>query len=99
MVLGPKALLQLVKKIKLVEGLSQRELTNPEGAGFDLRLGEIYNISGKAFLGVTKRHTAEIAIVKKYDERKVSKVTIKPGEFYLIKTIENVNMPDNLTAS
>ena len=36
MVLGPKALLQLVKKIKLVENLSERELTNPEGAGFDL---------------------------------------------------------------
>ena len=40
MVLGPKALLQLVKKAKLVENLSERELTNPEGAGFDLRLAE-----------------------------------------------------------
>lgn len=99
MVLGPKALLQLVKKIKLVEGLSERELTNPEGAGFDLRLGEVYSISGKAFLGVTERHTADVSLVKKYDEKKVSKIVIKPGEFYLIKTIEDVNMPDNLTAS
>jgi len=99
MTLGPKALLQLVKKIKLVENLSERELTNPEGAGFDLRLGEVYKISGEAFLGVTERHTAEVSVVKKYDEKKVSKVVIKPGEFYLIKTIEDVNMPDNLTAS
>ncbi len=99
MVLGPKALLQLVKKGKLAENLSDRELTNPEGAGFDLRLGEVYKISGKAFLGVTERHTAEVSLVKKYDEKKVSKVTIKPGDFYLIKTIENVNMPDDLTAS
>jgi deoxycytidine triphosphate deaminase len=99
MTLGPKALLLLVKKIKLVEGLSDRELTNPEGAGFDLRLGEVYKISGKAFLGVTERHTAEVSLVKKYDENKVTKVIIKPGDFYLIKTIENVNMPDNLTAS
>src|SRR6185437_14743911 len=69
MVLGPKALLQLVKKIKLLEGLSDRELTNPEGAGFDLRLGEVYKISGKAFLGVTERHTADISLVAKFEEQ------------------------------
>jgi len=99
MVLGPKTLLQLVKKNKLVDNLSERELTNPEGAGFDLRLGEVYKISGTAFLGITERHTAEITLIKKFDEKKVSKVILKPGDFYLIKTIEDVNMPDNLTAS
>ena len=99
MILGPKKLLQLVKKIKLVEGLSERELTNPEGAGFDLRLGEVYKISGKAFLGETHRHTAEITLVKKYDVKKSTSVKIKPGDFFLVKTIETVNMPQDLTAS
>lgn len=99
MVLGPKELLKLVKKQKLVENLSERELTNPEGAGFDLRLGEVYKISGKSFLGITERHTAEVSLVKKYTEEKVTKITIKPGDFYLIKTIEDVNMPEDLTAS
>ncbi len=99
MVLGPKKLLQLVKKIKLLENLSERELTNPEGAGFDLRLGEVYKISGKAFLGVTERHTAEVDLVEKFEEGKTREVTIKPGDFFLIKTIETVNMPENLTAS
>jgi deoxycytidine triphosphate deaminase len=79
--------------------LSERELTNPEGAGFDLRLGEVYKISGTAFLGITERHTAEVTLVKKYQEEKTVKVIIKPDDFYLIKTIEDVNMPDNLTAS
>ena len=41
MILGPAKLLELVHKKKLVEGLSDRELTNPEGAGFDLRLGVV----------------------------------------------------------
>lgn len=122
MILGPKDLLKLVKKIKLVEGLSERELTNPEGAGFDLRLGEVYKISGNAFLGETHRKTAEIELIAKYDrkgnenknpnqplekqsdrinkrEAKTDKIIIKPGEFYLVKTIESVNMPQNLTAS
>ena len=99
MVLGPKLLLELVKEQKLVEGLSERELTNPEGAGFDLQLGEIYKISGKAFLGVTERHTAEVELVEKYVEGETRSVTINQGEFYLVKTIETVNMPENLTAS
>ncbi len=98
MILGPKKLLALVKKNKLVEHLSERELTNPEGAGFDLRLGEVYKISGKSFLGVTERKTADIKLVKKYDPEKPQKLVIKPGDFYLTKTIEDVNMPNNLTA-
>jgi len=99
MILGPKKLLQLVKTKKLVEGLSERELTNPEGAGFDLRLGEVYKISGDAFLGETHRKTAEIELIKKYDQSKANSLKIKPGDFYLVKTIETVNMPQNLTAS
>lgn len=99
MILGPKKLLQLVRTKKLVTNLTKRELTNPEGAGFDLRLGEIYKISGKSYLGIDERHTAKIKLVKKYDKRKKNKITIKPGEFYLTKTIEDINLPDNLTAS
>lgn len=110
MVLGPKKLLQLVKEIKLVENLSERELTNPEGAGFDLRLGEVYKISGKAFLGITERHTADIELAAQYIENpdgrhnkryinKANTIKIKPGDFFLVKTVESVNMPQNLTAS
>jgi len=36
MVIDPNTLLTLVKKHRLVENLAERELTNPEGAGFDL---------------------------------------------------------------
>ncbi len=99
MILGPKALLELVKTQKLVEGLSERELSNPEGAGFDLRLGEVYKIVGEAFLGETERKTAEIELVEEYKKGQKRSVTIKPGEFYLTKTIETVNVPQNLTAS
>lgn len=99
MILGPKILLELVRRHKLVEGLSERELTNPEGAGFDLRLGEVYKISGDAFLGETERKTADITLVEKYEKGKKRKVTIKPGDFYLVTTMESLNMPQNLTAN
>jgi deoxycytidine triphosphate deaminase len=124
MVLGPKKLLELVKTQNLVEGLSERELTSPEGAGFDLRLGEVYRIKGSAFLGETERKTPSVELVAKYDGdykngnqllaklsdrmkkreaklRKVitKKVVIKPGDFYLVKTIESFNVPANLTVN
>ena len=97
MILGPKHLLELVHKKKLVEGLSERELTNPEGAGFDLRLGEVYKISGSAFLGETHRKTADIKLVKEYKPGKTTTIKIKPGDFFLATTIESVNTPKNLT--
>lgn len=98
MILGPKELLKLVKKAKLVEGLSERELTNPEGAGFDLRLGEVFKISGKAFLGETHRQTPDIESIKVYNSKKPSSIKIKPGDFFLVKTIEKINLPLNLSA-
>lgn len=105
MILGPKKLLELVKKKKLVEGLADRELTTPEGAGFDLRLGEVYKISGKAYLGVTHRETPKVTLIAKYKEitsdvrssnARNNTITIKPGEFYLVTTIEKVNLPLNI---
>jgi len=99
MILGPKKLLQLVKEINLVEGLSERELTNPEGAGFDLCLGEVYKISGDAFLGETHRKTADIKLIEEYKQGETRTIEIKPGEYYLVTTIEKVNMPLNLTAN
>ncbi len=100
MILGPKKLLQLVKKIKLVENLDKRELTAPEGAGFDIRLGEVHKIvGGKAYLGITHRETPKIKTVAKYDGKKISSITIKPSQFYLLSSIEKFNIPLNLTVN
>ena len=98
MILGPKKLLQLVKKKKLVEGLSERELINPEGTGFDLRLGEVFKISGEAFLGETHRKTPDIKSIITFEEGKKKSIKIKPGDFFLVKTIEKINLPIDLSA-
>lgn len=90
--LGSVELLKLVKEKKLVENLSERELTNPEGAGFDLRLGEVFKLKeGEAFLGEIERHTPDVESIAKYGKDK--DFTIKPGEYYLVKTIEKINLP------
>lgn len=100
MLLGPKRLLKLVKEAGLVKNLSKRELTNPEGAGFDLRIGEIYRIlkDGKAFLGVEERQTPDVKLAASYKEGEKKTFKIKPGEYYLVKTIESVRVPAGLAA-
>lgn len=105
MVLGIEQLHTLVKEHDLVTNLSERELTNPEGAGFDLRIGELYEVSGQGLLGVTERETPEMKLLAKYEEGppggeagKTIEMQLKPHVYYILKTIEEVNMPEDLLA-
>jgi deoxycytidine triphosphate deaminase len=103
MVLGIKKLHELVKDVKLVEGLCDREMNNPEGAGFDLRLGEVYELVGDGFLGVEERKTPDTRLVAKaktYKELELSDddfFVFEPGKYYLVKTMEKVNLPITLS--
>jgi deoxycytidine triphosphate deaminase len=93
--IGTKELLRLVKENKLVEDLSEREITNPEGAGFDFRVGEIFKIKkGEVFLGIQDRQTPETYSVAKYGKDK--DFVLHPGELVLFTTIEKVNLPSNV---
>lgn len=122
MVLGTEELLKLVKSHKLVTGLSERELKTPEGAGFDLRLGEVWEVWGQGFLGVEERETPKLKLIAKFDPKQqlmrktrhaefssVSKkilkqvqddghrtIDLKPGKYYVVKTVENLNLPENI---
>lgn len=93
MILGISEILRLVKEKKLVEGLSERELQNPEGAGFDLRIGGLYRINGSGFLGVTERETPDAEPIAEFSETEKRRVALEPQTYYLMKTIERVNTP------
>lgn len=100
MILGIKKLHELVDSMKLVENLCEREMKNPEGAGFDLRLGEVFELSGDGFLGVEERQTPEIKSLAKYNPEKIDDENyfiFEPGKYYLVKTIEKVNLPITLS--
>jgi len=94
-VLGVEELLRMVKEEKLVEKLCERELTNPEGAGFDIRVGEVYKIEGKSFLGVENRATPPNQKIAEFGKDK--SFTLAPGDYVLVKTMESFNVPDYLT--
>jgi deoxycytidine triphosphate deaminase len=96
MILGIDKLHQLVKEKKLVEGLCQRELNNPEGAGFDLRIGSLYKISSGGYLGIEEREASEMELLAEHKEGEKTTVILEPGEHYVMRTVEKVNTPDNL---
>lgn len=103
-VLGVDEVLKRVKKEKLVEGLGKRELENPEGVGIDLRLGSVHQITkGGAFIEVDgtkvlgKRKGVETKVIAQFIEGSIPKsITIKPGEYYLVQTFEEINTPLDL---
>lgn len=100
MILGIKKLHELVKSNNLVENLCDREKNSPEGAGFDLRIAEVYELEGAGFLGVEKRETPQIKLLAKHNpgiKEEDNFYVFKPGEYYLIKTMEKVNLPTTLS--
>lgn len=98
MILGIDEIHKLVGEIKLLENLSECELKNPEGAGIDLRLGKLFRLEGRGFLGIEERETPQGILVAEYSSDKKSSVVIKPGDYFLTETIEKFNMPLNLLA-
>lgn len=92
MALSAVKILELNQKYNLIEGLSDRELNNPEGVGIDIRVGEVYEIEGDGFLGVTERKMPNIkmiASISKGDKQ----IVMNPGDYLLVKTIEKFNIP------
>ena len=94
MPLGIDRLHELIKDKKLVENLSERELNNPEGAGIEVRIGKVYKIKGKGFLGVDERETPKVELAAEFGKDK--QYVIGPGEFVIVETIEKVNIPDDI---
>jgi deoxycytidine triphosphate deaminase len=92
MIISNKKILELNKKYKIIENLSERESKQPEGVGIDVRIGEAYKLEGEGYLGVTERKTPEvkkIADIKRGDKE----IILKPGELIVVRTIEKVNLP------
>ncbi len=98
MILGHSELKKLIKSNNLITGLSERDEKDAEGCVFDLQLDKVYTLKGKAFLGIDERETPELTEVASYDPKKRSRFTFEPGKYYMTKTVEVVNIPENIAA-
>lgn len=96
MVLGLDILLPRVRQNELITNLSERELNNPEGCGFDLRAGELYKIESSGYLGITKRETPKVTLIAKYNKDISTEVLLQPNEYYIVKIIEEISLDPNM---
>jgi len=99
MLLSHEKLVELVRANKLVENIPESELTKEGGVSFDLRAGEIHEFSGEGFLGVNERKTPDTKLLAKHGNNELSKVTLEPNKYYIVKTIEKVNCPKELAST
>jgi deoxycytidine triphosphate deaminase len=86
-------ILELNERYNLIEGLSERELNNPEGTGFDLRVGEVHEIVGDSLLGITERHSSKTNLIGSVELNGNEKVILRPGQFCLVTTMETIHAP------
>lgn len=96
-VLGLNEVLRRIKKDKLIDNLGKRDLDNPEGVGIDLRLGSVHKIiKGGAFIEADSEQV--LGNRKGVETKQINKdwIVIKPGEYYLVQTMESVNTPRDL---
>ena len=93
--------------VKIVKDLGERDLKNPEGASVDLRLGSIHRIvGGSAFIetdgvaGQGLRSGFETEQIHSFKDGEATQetVVIAPGEYYLVKTVETVDIPLDVLA-
>lgn len=83
----------------LIENLCERELDNPEGCGFDVRIGKIYKMKkdgGEGFLHIDKRKSHDYEFIAEFKEGESKKIKIEPGEIYVAETIEIINTPKGI---
>jgi len=87
--------MQAISEGKIIRNLSERELTRPEGVGFDLRLKSLMEISqGSGSLRVETRRTPTSLEVDAAD----GLYSLLPGKCYLATTIEEFDLPSTLAA-
>ncbi len=99
MLIGSKEVLRLIKEKKLIEGLSKRELENPEGCKFDLRIKSVSKPVGEGFVGVNDRKTPKFELMASFDAGmgdEQESFTIKPGEYFNTESLEFLNLPEDM---
>lgn len=94
MIIPPKAIDVKQRRVPILN-LSDRELMNPEGVGFDLRLSGVHTLHGKGSLLLETRKTPKaIPLIPGPG----GIFTLQPNRWYLVTTMETMNLPDNMAA-
>jgi deoxycytidine triphosphate deaminase len=98
MILSPSVLLPEIARGQLIQNLSEREIKNPEGAGFDLRVGSISRIEGPGSLLVETRETSPVCELGTNKNASDTIIDLVGGGLYLLTTIETFSLESHMLA-
>lgn len=93
MIVPPNALRASKALSDAVLNLSARELSSPEGVGFDLRLASVQLTTGRGSLREETRKTSSARPLQASDE---GTYLLQPSHWYLATTVETMNLPVSL---
>lgn len=94
MILSIKSCIDHFLSAGILSNVNSRELSNSEGVGLDLSIGEVYSIDDSiCMLGNSFRKTPEADIVS-FNENGL--LFLESKKQYLIKTKEIFNLPDEI---
>lgn len=82
----------------LIEHLGTDQVEGIEGTTVDLRLGAVFRPTGKARLMRDTRVTPEIVKLMDCADDPDGILTVRPGDYLLLQTIEQINMPADIFA-
>jgi len=96
MIFTPHALLDSINSGRVIKFLSERERESPEGVGFDLRLSKVSVLDGPG--GSLKCETRRTPGINDVDLQDNGCYLLKPGKIYLVSTIEEFDLPNDMAA-
>jgi len=97
MIYSPYSLLPHIKEGRIIRELSDREIFNPEGVGFDLRIKSVSEIlHGSGSLRASTRRTPSHKLITVNDD---NCWLILPSKTYLVSTFEEFELPSDLAAT
>lgn len=96
MILSPSILLPMIEDRKIISNLDKRELSNPEGAGFDLCVDSISRIFGEGSLLIETRHTSDSEIITSKNNDGI--IHLEGNSSYLVTTKEKFKLENDMLA-
>lgn len=102
MILSPSILMPLISQEGIIENLSERELNTPEGAGFDLTVGQVNEIEGAGSLLIETRKTSNAKVIGRMnscaEDGSNPILSLTGNSLYLVSTNERFKLAENMVA-
>jgi dUTP pyrophosphatase len=96
MILSPSILLPIIEDREIISGLDERELSTPEGAGFDLCVKSVSRMFGAGSLLIKTRHTSDSQeISPQFDD---GIIHLDGNSSYLLTTKEKFKLDNDMLA-